>query len=376
MDLCPALLARELAAALSAGDRSIPLVFSLRYRNAERVLIAKDYEILTGEPLASAFSRLLPTPRAARLISDAWLPFDLYRAILFERALATRDHRFQLASLTLTCSPADWEGASRAYLERTRIDLGAALKRVCDQDSFLGRLCLSWIAFRREPRGNIADDVTSLAVALGLTQPSEPLAEETPGPNTTSGRSRSRRARSATRKPKSGTTTRKLARQGYDCDALLRLLGTLTSAEWGKVVIGFRVRYGQTPFEAAASTLPSEVLYAFQLAGYVLEDIVTGVAFLLRNCVERRCPDEFISLAALYGEKCNNLRLTYERFGDLRTDIAELFDVETAGVCRTVLQVRESEEVRRAGLTARTSTTASTAVSSGIGRSGTSRFVV
>lgn len=315
------LVAGELKQCIEQNDLDKLLYFTVRYKNADKLKIAEDYFTLTNRMLTSDIARLA-SKDVGELLAASWKYYLDVKATFIHDAFKSKTPRRGI-ELSLMSSPDEWIGLRKAYAGLYKEDMEQVIRKVCPQNTITTRILIAWIAYRRTPRNSPTEDIANLyAAATGKRDASE---EE---PSATTGK-----------KAKKGSKGGQAA--GPDWDFILKMIGTSTPQEWARIYSGFEKCYSMSLCSVLKPHMNQADYSAFELASNVLCDIVQGIACLLHIYVTAKDAAGIMGLVSMYCDKCNNLRLEYHKFGDLRSDLARVLTPASLHACLVLLQVPE-----------------------------------
>ena len=312
------LVAGELKQCIEENDLDRFLYFTVRYKNADKLKIAEDYFTLTNQVLTGDIARIASRD-VADMLAASWKYYLDVKATFIHDSFKGKTVRRGI-ELSLMSSPDEWIDLRKAYAGLYKEDMEQVIRKVCPQNTITTRILIAWIAYRRTPRNNTTEDIVSLyAAATGERPASEGQASI------------------VEKKSKKGSKGGQAI--GPDWDLILKMLGTSTPQEWSRIYSGFEKRYSTSLFSILKPHLNQADYNALELASNVLCDIVQGIACLLHIYVAAKDAVGVMGLISMYCDKCNNLRLEYQKFGDLRSDLARVLSPTALHACLVLLQV-------------------------------------
>lgn len=315
------LIAGELKQCIEERDLDRFLYYTVRYKNADKLKIAEDYLTLTKQMLIDDIM-CISSKDVGEMLANSWKYYLNVKATFIRDAFKGKATRRGI-DLSLMSSPDEWIDLRKAYASLYKEDMEHVIKKACPPNTITTRILIAWIAYRRTPRNNIMDDITSLyAAATGEKQTVEDQSNVTTGKKTKKG-------------------SKKGQNSDPNWDFILKMLGTSTPQEWSRICSGFEKRYSLSLCSILKQHMNLLDYNAFEVASNVLCDIVQGIACLLHIYVNTKDATGIMGLVSMYCDKCNNLRLEYQKFGDLRSDLARVLSPTALHACLTLLQVPE-----------------------------------
>lgn len=318
------LVAGELKQCIAENDLDKLLYFTVRYKNADKLKIAEDYFTLTNQVLTNDIVRI-SSKDVGEMLANSWKYYLDVKATFIRDAFKGKAARRGI-DLSLMSSPDEWIELRKAYASLYKEDMEQVIRKACPPNTITTRILIAWIAYRRTPRNSVMEDITNLhAAATG----EKATAEDQDNTTTTA----------------TGKKAKKNSKGGQgscpNWDFILKMIGTSTPQEWSRICSGFEKRYSTSLCSILKQHMNQADYNAFEVASNVLCDIVQGIACLLHIYVNARDAMGIMGLVAMYCDKCNNLRLEYQKFGDLRSDLARVLPSTALHVCLVLLQVPE-----------------------------------
>lgn len=332
------LVAGEVKQSIEKSDLEQLLYFTVRYRNAEKLLIAEDYYTLTNQVLVDRIATM-GSRDVGRMVSQSWKYYLDVKAAFIHDSIRSKALS-RAIDLAILSSPEEWLDLRKAYASLYKDDLVQVMRRTFAQDTFASRLLLAWIAFRRTPRSTITEDIMNLYAAAtgetvgGAAEPDGAATESMRLQDTASPKKAKGGSKGTSRGAGKGTASR-----GPDWDYIIKILGTTMPQEWHRIYNGFERRYKMSLASMLQPHMTPRDYNTFRVASSVLYDIVQGIACLLHVYLGEKDVQGAMALISMYCDKCNNLRLEYQKFGSLADDMARAMVPDTCHACLKLLQM-------------------------------------